>query len=336
MTGLVRHIALAVKLDGHRAERVGNVFVRGEELQIGGGEARQKVQRDVDRSLGVTDKIFGDRVAFHKFARQGNGPQRFLRDIAHRGKAFHFGIRQARRLQHAFLNEFVGVADEQHAGFAVAFERQSEPLDDGHAHDFFRKRFAFDGVRLDLCGGFLEILFRESVFRVNFAEQRLLSGGSALRLGESGNQRGIGDEPLKIVEQGLNSIGSEMTGHVRDQCGRARRIFCQRVGDARLVAHVLRAKGEEARIGVGVGERSLIRADGQAEQDVLGAFGDGFVRIGGKHGEQFDADFGRQRNSAGADGEFAFRARVAGADFFSNFGANKGLPPRFSGRSESA
>ena len=68
----------------------------------------------------------------------------------------------------------------------------------------------------------------------------------------------------------------------------------------------------------------------------MGSLGDGSVCIGGEDGEKFDADFRRKRNSAGADGEFAFRARVAGADFVANFGANNCLPRRFSGRFESA
>ena len=66
------------------------------------------------------------------------------------------------------------------------------------------------------------------------------------------------------------------------------------------------------------------------------AFGDRAVCIGGEDGEKFNADFRRKRNPAGADGEFAFRARVAGADFVANFGANDCLPPRISGRFESA
>jgi hypothetical protein len=80
----------------------------------------------------------------------------------------------------------------------------------------------------------------------------------------------------------------------------------------------------------------MVGADGKTEQNILRALGDGFVGIGGQDREQFHADFRRKRDSAGADGEFAFRTRMAGADFFSNFSANEGLPPRFSGHFESA
>ena len=85
-----------------------------------------------------------------------------------------------------------------------------------------------------------------------------------------------------------------------------------------------------------MGKRCLKRADGEAQENILSAFGDGSVGIGGEDGEKFHADFRRERNSAGADGEFAFRARMAGADFVANFGANDCLPQRFSGCFESA
>ncbi|MGA8221501.1 MAG: hypothetical protein WB780_07575 [Candidatus Acidiferrales bacterium] len=64
------------------------------------------------------------------------------------------------------------------------------------------------------------------------------------------------------------------------------------------------------------------------EKDALGALGDCFIGIRGEDGEKFRAVFGRERCAAGANRQLPFRARMTGADFFAQLGANGSLPRR--------
>jgi hypothetical protein len=64
------------------------------------------------------------------------------------------------------------------------------------------------------------------------------------------------------------------------------------------------------------------------EQHALGALGDRFVRVRRQHREKFRAILRGERGAAGANRQLSFRARMAGADFCAQFGANGVLPRR--------
>jgi hypothetical protein len=61
---------------------------------------------------------------------------------------------------------------------------------------------------------------------------------------------------------------------------------------------------------------------------VVGALGDGLVRIGRKHGEKFGTFLGCKRSTAGANRQLSFRPRVPRANFLAEFCVNGVLPRR--------
>ena len=156
-------------------------------------------------------------------------------------------------MQDAALDELVGVANEEGALGAAAFEGQGEALNDRHFCYLLHQSLALSGVRFDFGG---------DVFDINCGNGGLLQIGEEFALlGIAGGDLGDGDDELwicreafEIVEQGLDAVGGEVRCHASDQGRGAGEIFCERVGDAGFVGEILRAIGEEARVGIFAGE----------------------------------------------------------------------------------
>src|SRR6266850_4920873 len=104
MRGLLLEFeARAMELVGGGAQSFGNIFVRGETLQVDGVENRKHVQADIDRSLGIVDEIAHDRIVLAEIAVVGDESQDFIGEAGHRSKRLDFLIRQPRRLQYRAL-----------------------------------------------------------------------------------------------------------------------------------------------------------------------------------------------------------------------------------------
>ena len=211
------------------------------------------MERDVERRLGIADEIFGGDVILHEFARHRDLAKEFLRQVGHAGVGLDFGIGESRRLQHAALDELVGVANEEGALRASSLESQGEALNDRHFGHLLHQGLALSGVGFD---------FGCDVFDINCGHGGLLQIGEEFALlgiaggdlGDGDDELWIGREALEIVEQGLNAVGGEVRCHTSDHRSGAGEIFCERVGDARFVGEILRAIGEEARVGILTGE----------------------------------------------------------------------------------
>ena len=80
---LLEFEARAMELVGGRAQSFGNIFVRGETLQVDGVENRKHVQADIDRSLGIVDEIAHDRVVLAEIAVVGDESQDFIGEAGH-------------------------------------------------------------------------------------------------------------------------------------------------------------------------------------------------------------------------------------------------------------
>src|SRR5690348_13278900 len=59
------------------------------------------------------------------------------------------------------------------------------------------------------------------------------------------------------------------------------------------------------------------------ENGLLRSFGDHFVGVRRKHGEDFGPIYGRKMRATGADGNLAFARRAAGAQNFDDFRAER-------------
>ena len=276
--------------------------------------------------FGLNISARSDGVVLAILAVVGDQAQGFVAQAGHARKGFHFLLGKLRRLKHGALHDFAGIADQQEALVAAAFERQLHALDDAHARQFLQQRFAFGLVRLGSFRGFDECLDGFRLGALQFQEL-----GALLRVDhrggdEFGDQMGRSAQPVKVLEQFLNGGDGKIMNDRPKNFDGAGGIFGQRVGNAGSARKFGGAIGEHFRSGAGPGEGGEHGFQRLGQQNARGLFADGGIRIRGKDAERLDAVFRRERGRLAADGKLSFRGRAARTNFFAQRGANFRLP----------
>src|SRR5437870_7737627 len=134
------HLRQAICLSAHG---FGNVAILREMLKVFASDARHDAYGSSDGSPGIAHQIMYDCIRARPRAIHGDEPQRFFGDGSHGSYAFNFVLRDARVVDDSHGDDPVGIAYENRARFAVAFEAELDTILDRHEHDTTYKRDAF-------------------------------------------------------------------------------------------------------------------------------------------------------------------------------------------------
>jgi hypothetical protein len=99
-------------------------------------QGRHEAQREHHRRLRVGRQRQPYLVLGHPLLAAADILQQLALDVAVLGQADDFIVADARVLQHEPLHQPIRVAQQEHAGIAIALERQLEALADAHGLNF--------------------------------------------------------------------------------------------------------------------------------------------------------------------------------------------------------
>ena len=195
-----------MELESCGAERLRDVLVGCEFLEVHGVEHREHVERNVEGRFGIVHEIADDGIVFAEIAVVGNEAKNFVGEAGHGGESFDFLLGEARRLQDGALDDFVGVTDERAPRVGTSLDGELDALGHGHLGKALKQRLAPRGVRLCFGGGFGKGGFVDGrthefvklIFLVHGQGGGVLQGG--------GESRGIADA-VELFHEGLNSEG---------------------------------------------------------------------------------------------------------------------------------
>jgi hypothetical protein len=186
-------------------------------------------------------------------------------------------------LHYSALNNFVRIANQKHAFFAAAFERQLDSLHNVHVSKPLKQSYSLLYIRLNFRCGFFDLRYRQPFGFLYFGQQILLFRRRRFAMSERNDQPRVRAKSLQIIQERLNSSGAQTRGNMRDNARGTKGICCECVGNPGLLRQIVRAIREHARVGIGTCNSDEERVEWLSQNHALSALGGSRIRIGGKN-----------------------------------------------------